>query len=256
MFRKFTGFLFIVLAALLVFLLLSAIVGRPEDESLRILPALLVLFFLLADVYVAYYLISNRSWKRRHSVLLILVLVISVLMISYFIMVAYVDHKLKGRSYTGVYDDCRKIWAARGLVVEGPDITPDGTQNSIESITLAFSKGARGVEVDHYFDIGLNQFIVSHDRPYNLKNGSLLTLEALFNATDEQGYYWLDFKKLRHLNKNDAHAAVQRLEAITKKHGLKKRIYVEGEDPINLSLFHQAGFNIFGNFCQFTKGCR
>ena len=108
---------------------------------------------------------------------------------------------------------------------------------------VAFSKGARGTEVDHYYDTDLKKFIVSHDRPYNLKNGSLLTLEELFNATGESGYFWLDFKKLRKLNKEEAKAAVMRLETIADKYSLKKRIYVEGEDPINLSLFHQAGFN-------------
>ena len=203
MFQKFTGILFIALAALLVLSLVSTIVGRSEDESLRVLPPLLVLFFLFADVYATFYLFSSRYWKNRHSVLLFMFFTISMLMISYSIMVAYVDHKLKDRSYTGVYDDCHKIWAARGLVVEGPDITPNGTQNSIESIALAFSKGARGVEVDHYYDVELNQFIVSHDRPYNLKNGSLLTLEALFNATSGNNFFWLDFKKLRELDKEE-----------------------------------------------------
>ena len=164
-------------------------------------------------------------------------------MISYFSMVTFVNHKLKDRSYAGVYNDCYKVWAARGLVVEGASITPNGTQNSIESIALAFSKGAKGAEVDHYYDADLKQFIVSHDRPYNLKNGSLLTLERLFNATAENGFFWLDFKKLRKLSKEETRTAVLRLEAITEKYDLKKRIYVEGENPTNLSAFRKAGFN-------------
>ncbi len=243
MFRKFIGFLFIVLTVLLPLSVFLTIAGESEINSHRVLPSLLVLFFLLADAYVAYYLISSRLWRARYLAPVFLIFIISTLMISYFFMVTFVDHRLKDRSYAGIYNDCHKVWAARGLVVEGPNITPDGTQNSIESIGLAFSKGARGTEVDHYYDTELKQFIVSHDRPYNLKNGSLLTLETLFNSVGKAGFFWLDFKNLRKLNKEEANAAVLRLEAITSQQGLKKRIYVEGEGPLNLSLFRQAGFN-------------
>ena len=242
MFRKFMGALFVAPAALLFFFIASSLMGW-DGELLHLLPALLVLLFLSINVYAMYYLFSNRPWKPQYLAPLFFVFTMSGLIASYYLMAAYVDHKLEDRSYAGVYNDCHKIWAARGLVVEGPDITPNGTQNSIESIGLAFRKGARGTEVDHYYDTELKQFIVSHDRPYNLKNGSLLTLETLFNATGGKGYFWLDFKKLRKLNKEEASAAALRLEAITSQQGLKKRIYVEGEDPVNLSLFRQAGFN-------------
>jgi len=242
MFRKLIGALFVTLAALLLFFIASSLM-KWDGEFPHLLPTLLVLLFLSTNVYAIYFLFSNRPWKSRYLAPLFVVFTLSVLIASYYLMVAYVDHQLKDRSYTGVYNDCHKIWAARGLVVEGPDITPNGTQNSIESISLAFSKGARGTEVDHYYDTELKQFIVSHDRPYNLKNGSLLTLETLFNATGEKGYFWLDFKKLRNLNKEEVNAAALRLEKITEKYGLKKRIYVEGENPTNLSVFRKAGFN-------------
>lgn len=243
MLRKSIGLLFAALSAILLLSVIITIMARPSGESSRLLPSLVVIFFLSSNVYAAYYLNSSRSWRPRYLVPLSLEFTLSTLMISYFLMVTFVNHKLKDRSYTGVYSDCHKVWAARGLVVEGPSITHNGTQNSIESIELAFSKGAKGAEVDHYYDADLKQFIVSHDRPYNLKNGSLLTLEMLFNATAENGFFWLDFKKLRKLNKEEARTAVLRLEAITEKYDLKKRIYVEGENPTNLSAFRKAGFN-------------
>ena len=38
---------------------------------------------------------------------------------------------------------------------------------------------AKGVEIDMFYDSELNNYVVSHDYPYNLKNGSVLTLFEL-----------------------------------------------------------------------------
>jgi glycerophosphoryl diester phosphodiesterase len=181
---------------------------------------------------------TNGKWKYKPLGILLLILCVSV--ISYLSLISYVDFKLSERDYSQVYNHCKKIWSTRGLITDTNNRINDA--NSIESLTLAFQKGANGVEVDVYFDLALEKFIVSHDRPYNLKNGRLLTLENLFNALGDSGNYWLDFKKLPNLSDDDALKAAKRLNEISIAKNIKQRIYVESEDPINLGLFRDIGF--------------
>ena len=160
----------------------------------------------------------------------------AVLVVGLTALSFYVDYELANRSHRA-YDDCRKVWSARGIY--GGTVA----QNSIESVAVAFDEGAMGVEVDIYFDRDMRDFVVSHDEPYQLKNGELLMLGDLLAAYPEPRYYWLDFKKLRRLTNKQAHAAVARLLEITQPYGLESYVYVEGENPTNLSLFHRAGFH-------------
>lgn len=161
-----------------------------------------------------------------------------LLLAAVFIGVGYyVDFQLAKKNNADVYNDCHKVWTARGLYGDGVD------QNSIESIGAAFSQGAKGVEVDIRYDVKLKDFIVSHDYPYNLKNGKILTLEKLFEALGDDHYFWLDYKKLRHLDEQQTQQAIDRLYEISQKNGLKDRIYIENEAPVNLSKYRDAGFH-------------
>lgn len=182
----------------------------------------------------------RKKVMRRALPTLVIILLITA---GFIAAVRYVDRQLDGRSWPGVYDDCHKVWATRGLVLEGPAITPTGTQNSIESIQLAFDRGARGTEVDVLFDTDMGKFIVSHDLPYNRKNGELLTLEDLFEHTGGGGYFWIDFKKIRKLSDEELDASVDEMERLANRFGIKKWIYVEGEAPFSLAAYRDAGFN-------------
>lgn len=135
-----------------------------------------------------------------------------------------------------------RVWSTRGLVLEGPEIGPDGTHNSIDAIALAFERGARGVEVDVYYDPALGDFVVSHDRPYIQRGGKLLMLGDLMSAVGAQGAYWLDWKKLRHLSRAELDDALELLGEILRPGDLKSRFYIEGEDPFHLSVCRRAGF--------------
>ncbi len=167
----------------------------------------------------------------------IIFIVILLPVIMVYVLAKYVDFRLSRKKNFDVYDDCHKVWTARGIYGEGVD------ENSIESIGHAFREGARGVEVDVFYDVGLNDFIVSHNFPYQLKNGRILHLSELFDALGDDHYFWLDFKKLRRLSKPQALRAVQRLKQISSKNNLHQRVYVEGETPINLAHFRKAGFH-------------
>ena len=169
-----------------------------------------------------------------------LIAVVVTIIATYLLTVRYVDSQLAQRNDNNIINDCHKVWSTRGLVTDVDNRLNDA--NSIASIQLAFAQGAKGVEVDVYFDLAMDRFIVSHDRPYNLKNGALLTLETLFNTLQHQGYIWLDFKKMTRLDKAGVQQAVTRLQAITADSDMAQRIYVESEHPINLAYFHRAGF--------------
>ena len=147
------------------------------------------------------------------------------------------DYKLEQRSHTGVYNNCHKIWSARGIY-ESRQL-----QNSIQSINAAFRMDAKGVEIDMFYDSELNNYVVSHDYPYNLKNGSVLTLFELLNNLEQIEYIWIDFKKLRKLGKNQLRQAISRLEELSAMFDIKDKFYIEGGDPFNLHKFALAGFN-------------
>ena len=243
MLRKLFAGLFYLAATLLLITLLHSFWALPEDRLNQAILALPVILLFWINIRAARYLLATRPWRYILFIPLFLSLIITSIIIAHEVTVIYVDHQLSGRSYDDVYNKCHKVWAARGLVQEGPNITFNGTQNSIESVQLAFDQGARGSEIDVYFDTGQNQFIVSHDIPYNLKNGSILRLKSLFEATTSDRYYWLDFKKLRHLNPDQLKRSVSALETLASRGNLKELIYVEGEAPLSLAAFRDAGFH-------------
>ncbi len=166
-----------------------------------------------------------------------LLCVIGLAVVSYFSVTAYVNYQLERRTEHQAYNSCQKVWSARGVYAAWKD------QNSIKSVRQALSMGAAGIEIDLHYDTVMRKFIISHDLPYNLKDGKLLSLKALLDAVGDRGYYWLDHKNMRWLSRAQSRDAIARLNEITTRGDLKSRIYVEGSDPLNLSLYRQAGFH-------------
>jgi len=242
MFRHIVGALFLLTAAILLLSSALTLWTHQDDfvsRALIILPVIVVIFICWR---AGRYLKSDRPWRFMYWLPLFLILSISLTMVSYEFVVAYAGFKLNQRQYTSELDDCFKVWATRGLVPNSL-ITPNAEPNSIASIQRAFDHNAKGSEVDIFYDIDMKQYVVSHDRnPYRLKNGKILTLGELFDATGDRGYFWLDFKKLRYLNKDQLTEAVQELERLTKNNRLKQRVYVEGGAPFNLFAYKKAGF--------------
>jgi len=175
----------------------------------------------------------------------IVLAVISAIVALWNLTVWYVDGQLAKRHYAGVYDDCHKIWSSRGLYN-----TPE-ERNSITSFRRAFERGAYGAEVDFHYDTKMDRFIISHGHPnkdaqgnfiYPKKEGSLLTLEHLFDAVGEGHYFWLDYKNLEHLSAEETEAAIRRLLHITEKGSLRERLYIEASNPLLLPAYTEAGF--------------
>lgn len=165
---------------------------------------------------------------------------IVIITLGYLVTLRYVDNQLAKRTVDLPFPSCQKAWSTRGLVTDSTRRLQQA--NSIEAVQLAVSLGAKGVEVDVYFDTDLGQYIVSHDRPYNLKNGELLTLERLLQQVEPSTYLWLDFKKLTRLATSDVMRAVDRLENIARATGMKEKLIIETEHPVKLAAFRDAGF--------------
>ena len=171
-------------------------------------------------------------------------IVIGIVM-AWNLMVAYVDKHLQSKEDTTIYHSCHKVWAARGLYKNHNE------QNSIISMQRAFRYAASGTEVDFYYDVKMNRFIVSHNKPikssggnlvYTKKNGKLLTIEKLLQATGEGHYFWFDYKNLDKLTTKETDKAIARLLSITQKDAIRERLYIEGSNPLVLSKYTHAGF--------------
>lgn len=161
-------------------------------------------------------------------------------MTIYFLLVLYVNSKLSSRPSANIYNNCHKVWATRGFVPKGSNWK--SIANSLTSVNEANRLGAKGSEVDVYFDSQLNRFILSHDKPYNLKDGQLLTLETLIDHLPSSFNLWIDFKQMSHLTGKEMEQAVSRLNRLVQNKRDKNTLYIEGESPTNLSYFVDAGY--------------
>jgi hypothetical protein len=182
--------------------------------------------------------------------------IILFLTLAYNITLYYVDANIDKRVPTNSYDNCHKIWSARGIYEN------KGEQNSIKSLTKATKAGYIGFEIDFYYDTNIDKFIVSHDKPkkdkngefhYTLKDGKLLTLQEVFEKLGKNHYFWLDYKNLDRLSKKDLPKAIKRLQEISKIYNIKDRIYLEGCTPWNLKYYDEAGFKTLLSFHPLPK---
>ncbi len=138
------------------------------------------------------------------------------------------------RASAFVFASCQKAWAHRGHAATGGE-------NSLRAVAEAFRRGAAGVEIDVLFDPELDDFVVSHDRPYTLFDGRPLRLEAVLSSAPRNGLFWLDAKDLRKLSPWTAHQATHRLSALLERYGLTERAFVESSQPLYLSWLADQG---------------
>ena len=143
-----------------------------------------------------------------------------------------VDYKFSRLESKPIYSGPFKVWAHRGYC-------RNSQQNSIESFTKAFDLGAVGTELDIFYNLKTENYIVSHDYPYRLKNGRLLTLEEVFSCCS-RGYFWLDFKNLKNLSIDEAERATYHLHALLEKYNILKKVIIESVDPVNLSIVSKS----------------
>ena len=86
---------------------------------------------------------------------ILLLLVIGVVL-GWNVLIYFIDDDLANTvSDNRVYENCAKIWSARGFYE-----TKD-KENSITAFNSAFALGGKGAEVDFFYDIATDRFIVS-----------------------------------------------------------------------------------------------
>ena len=132
------------------------------------------------------------------------------------------------------FSACQKVWGHRGLV-------GSGDENSLRSVGAAFAHGAVGVEIDVLYDAALDDFVVSHDRPYTLYDGQPLHLEAVLQHYGKAGFFWLDAKDLRKLSPLAARHATQRLADLVHRYQLSERALVESRSALYLAWLANKG---------------
>lgn len=174
-----------------------------------------------------------------------------------FVALVIVDYKFSRIKTNAIYSGCFKVWSHRGFFKEGLE------ENSIESIIKAFDLGAVGTELDVFYDLDLDEYIVSHNYPYHLKKGRALKLQDVLKKVGKRGYFWLDFKNLEILSKENAQKAALRMLELLERFNLTAKAIVESTHPMNLSIVSRSGLytsywvapetSTAGNFFKFWQ---
>lgn len=126
-----------------------------------------------------------------------------------------------------------QVWAHRG----GGNLD---TPNSIAGIKRAIYAGVTGLEIDIFFDKDLNDFVVSHNKPYDKIADNIQKLSQVLSFYPQKLYLWLDFKNLSLFN---AKHAIIKLNYLMQKYKLdKNKIIIESTNWYSLRDFSQESF--------------
>lgn len=133
---------------------------------------------------------------------------------------------------------CLEGWAHRGYV--NPE--QGFHENSLASYQQAIALGAAGIEMDTYYDTELDDFILSHNKPYQLQaDGSPLRLRDALSQLPKV-HIWLDAKNLYKLMPWQASKATARLKTIIADGGRKDDVLIESRSPFYLRDLANSGF--------------
>ena len=137
------------------------------------------------------------------------------------------------------YTDCHKVWGHRGH----PD-PPKIVENTIPSYENAFNLGAPGIETDVLYDPDRREYYIGrYDRGSLPVEGKRLTLDEVFLAVGDRGYFWLDTKTIHRMNAAEAKQAAQDMYDLLQRHHLLDRAIVESDTPQNLVYFARLGIH-------------
>ncbi len=148
-----------------------------------------------------------------------------------FVYYLYVTVRFSNKIPKSPIANTPQVWAHKGY---HKGVTP----NSLKAVQKAHESGVDGIEIDVHFDLELNRFVVSHNKPYRKHNGRLLFLEDVFK-TSFKGYYWLDFKNI---SEDNLSAAANRAKLLINRFELKGRLFFESWHRKEISVFSNMGF--------------
>ena len=184
-------------------------------------------------------MIMKRFWK---------ILLVTAMLFAMAVLVhAHVVYDLFGTEraiklaeVSRFYTNETKVWAHRGQWAD----SAGHTENSLEAYSRALALGAKGLELDIYYDAALSGFVVSHDRPYHLHSGHLLMLKDVFEHFGSRTFYWLDFKNLAGLPAAEVTTATLLMQATLSSFGLRDFAVIESPKLAKLLNFKAAGMHI------------
>jgi len=137
------------------------------------------------------------------------------------------------------YTDCRKVWGHRGHP-EPPDIP----ENTIASYRRAFDLGAPGVEMDVRYDAARREYFIGrYDHGDPPPEGQRLTLDDVFTAVGDRGYFWLDTKTIHYMTPQEAQQAAEDMRVLLDRYDLRQRAIIESDTPENLAYFAREGLH-------------
>lgn len=125
-----------------------------------------------------------------------------------------------------------ELWGHMGYAADAPP-------NSLRAVEAAIAAGARGVEVDAFYDAKTDRFVISRTRaPYQRPDGKRLVLEQIIERHRDQTQYWID---LKNLSLGNAAAVLARLDALLDEYSIRDRTYLESTSGLALRRLVQAG---------------
>ena len=175
--------------------------------------------------------------KQQHLILF------GIASVSIFLAALLVIALLLNRAYDAredsftFYESCQKVWAHRGYWEDG------STENSIAAFRDAVARGAKGLELDIFYDDDNRRFIVSHDSPFPLGDQTVLTLADVYSIFGNDIFYWLDFKNLVTMQDEVTERAITSLHTLMKSHAVTAVSIVESHDPSRLAMASHLGIN-------------
>ena len=170
------------------------------------------------------------------KILLKTLIILALLSSGFYLFALLIQLKFKQLDKTPFYCNNEKVWAHRGFC-------DSAKENSITSFQQAFKLGAKGTELDVFFDVEMGEYIVSHDFPYQIQNDKTLRLEEVFQEFGKKKYYWLDFKNLTKLSRKELQLSLHSLLSLLNKYDLQEKCIVEAQHPGKLGKFSKAGIH-------------
>lgn len=137
------------------------------------------------------------------------------------------------------YSQPHKVWAHRGLV----DLNVGVYENSIEAFKNAEAAGAKGIEIDIYFDVPSKRFIVSHAPPNLKTSNARLYLQTVLKELDQDTFIWVDFKNLATVNTIEAAVVTGELSSLLLRSGRTDTVIVESNSATRLSMLNEDGIH-------------
>jgi len=166
--------------------------------------------------------------KKTFRKSIIVLSIVAAISLAFYI---YVSYKFNSTKYQHKLSSTPQVWAHSAYL----DLQ---RSNPLKVIEKAFLNGARGIELDVFFDENTQRFVLSHDAPYFRYGGKLFYLHQVFERFKSRGYYWIDFKNLSFSNYEKARS---RMLNLLTKHKLFHHVYVESTHGLLLRTYSQKG---------------